>query len=109
MDMLINNTLPQKTTYKHGLYAYSYPFLQDSPEIKNQLTPVFVDAISTHILGQNLSEYPLINKFLYTALMGRHKVMLGGMPDTLYKMILGKALSIHELRDIFRSVILKNK
>lgn len=41
--------------------------------------------------------------------MGRHKVMLGGMPDTLYKMILGKGLSIHELRDIFRSIILKNK
>lgn len=40
--------------------------------------------------------------------MGRHKVMLGGMPDTLYKMILGKALSIHELRDIFRTVIQKN-
>lgn len=35
--------------------------------------------------------------------------MLGGMPETLYKMILGKALSIHELRDIFRTVILKNK
>lgn len=31
LDMLINNTLPQKTSYKHGLYAYSYPFLQDSP------------------------------------------------------------------------------
>lgn len=41
--------------------------------------------------------------------MGRHKVMLGGMPDSLYKMILGKALSIHELRDIFRTTILKNK
>lgn len=41
--------------------------------------------------------------------MGRHKVMLGGMPETLYKMILGKSLSIHELRDIFRTIILKNK
>jgi hypothetical protein len=28
LDMLHTNTLPSKTTYKHGLYAYSYPFLQ---------------------------------------------------------------------------------
>ena len=41
--------------------------------------------------------------------MGRHKVMLGGMPDTLYKMILGKGLSIHEHRDIFSTNMLKNK
>lgn len=41
--------------------------------------------------------------------MGRHKVMLGGMPESLYKMILGKSLTIHEMRDVFRSIILKNK
>ena len=41
--------------------------------------------------------------------MGRQKVMLGGMPESLYKMILGKSLSIHEMRDIFRTIILKNK
>ena len=109
MDMLINNSLPSSTTYKNGLYAYSYPFLQDKTVSKNQLTSLFIDAISSNILGGNLSEYPSINKFLYTALMGRHKVMLGGMPDTLYKMILGKSLSIHQLRDIFRTTILKNK
>jgi len=34
--------------------------------------------------------------------------MLGGMPETLYKMILGKSLTIHETRDIFRYVIQKN-
>lgn len=50
-----------------------------------------------------------MEKFLYTGLMGRHKVMLGGMPETLYKMILGKGLSIYEMRDIFRTVLLKNK
>lgn len=46
---------------------------------------------------------------LYAGLMGKHKVMLGGMPETLYKMILGQSLSIQEMRDIFRTVILKNK
>ena len=50
-----------------------------------------------------------MNRFLYTSLMGRQKVMLGGMPESLYKMILGKGLSVHELRDIFRTIILKNK
>ena len=109
LDMLVSNSLPSKTTYKNGLYAYSYPFLQDEPETRKQITPSFVDAISTHILGNQLNDYPIINRFLYTALMARHKVMLGGMPETLYKLILGKALSIHELRDIFRTILLKNK
>jgi len=49
MDMLLNNSLPSKTTYKNGLYGYSYPFLQDNAdngEVRTQLTPVFIDAIS---------------------------------------------------------------
>jgi hypothetical protein len=37
----------------------------------------------------------MIDKVLYTGLMGRHKIMLGGLPDVTYKMILGKGLSIH--------------
>lgn len=78
--MLLNNSLPNKTTYKNGLYAYSYPFLQDNPEVRNQITPVFIDAISEHILGGKRTEFPMVEKFLYTCLMGRHKVMLGGMP-----------------------------
>lgn len=80
LDMLVSNTLPDKTTYKNGLYAYSYPFLQDNEEVKKQITPLFVDTISKHILGGKLNEYPAMNKFLYTSLMARQKVMLGGMP-----------------------------
>jgi hypothetical protein len=60
-------------------------------------------------LSGKRTEFPLIDKLLYTGLMGRHKVMLGGMPESLYKMILGKSLTIHEMRDVFRSLILKNK
>lgn len=41
--------------------------------------------------------------------MGRHKVMLGGMPETQYRMIVGQGVSVEEMRDIFRLVILKNK
>ena len=51
----------------------------------------------------------MIDKVLYTGLMGRQKVMLGGMPETQYRMILGKAISIQEMRDIFRLVVMKNK
>lgn len=35
--------------------------------------------------------------------------MLGGMPETLRRLILGNSLSIHELRDVFRFVLTKNK
>lgn len=55
LDMLHTNTLPNKTTYKHGLYAYSYPFLQDSKEKRNEITPHFVDTIGKHVLGGQLS------------------------------------------------------
>ena len=29
LDMLVNNSLPNKTSYITGLYAYSYPFVKD--------------------------------------------------------------------------------
>jgi len=51
----------------------------------------------------------MIDQVLYSGLMGRHKIMLGGMPETQYRMILGKGISVEEMRDIFRLVILKNK
>jgi hypothetical protein len=50
-----------------------------------------------------------MDKILYTGLMGRQKIMLGGMPETQYRMILGKGVSVEEMRDIFRLVVLKNK
>ena len=34
LDMLVTNTLPNKTSYKNGLYAYSYPFLQDNENVR---------------------------------------------------------------------------
>ena len=34
LDMLVSNTLPSQTTYKNGLYAYSYPFLQDHDNVR---------------------------------------------------------------------------
>jgi hypothetical protein len=43
--MILANALPQNTTYKNGLYGYSYPFIQDDSKIRNQITPIFIDAI----------------------------------------------------------------
>jgi hypothetical protein len=73
------------------------------------LTEPFVNAIGKHILGGERCEYSFIDKVLYAALMGKQRVMLGGMPETLRRLILGNSLTIHELRDIFRFVISKNK
>lgn len=53
--------------------------------------------------------YDLIDQVLYTGLMGRHKIMLGAMPETQYRMILGKGVSVEEMRDIFRLVMMKNR
>lgn len=38
--------------------------------------------------------YNVIDKVLYTGLMGKQKIMLGGMPETQYRMILGKGVSV---------------
>lgn len=107
-DMVRDNHLPKNINYKQGLYAYSYPYLQQ--EGKNKaLVETFIKEISTQVLGGKRTGYDLIDKVLYSGLMGKHKVMLGGMPETQFRMILGQGLSISEMRDIFRLVILKNK
>lgn len=88
--------------------------MQD-PEKSKEITPIFQDAIGSKILGGVRTEYPEVDRVLYTALMGKNKVMLGGIPETLYHMILGifdlilgKGLSIHEMRDAFRFLIESN-
>lgn len=108
MDMLEKNTLPHETKYKNGYYSYSYPYIQDKKQ-STAITENFISEISNQILDGKRTGYNLIDKVLYTGLMGRHKVMLGGMPETQYRMILGKGVSVAEMRDIFRLVVSKNK
>jgi hypothetical protein len=94
------------------MYAYSYPFLQqkEAEQIdQTAITKTFVNEVSAQILDGKRTGYDLIEKVLYTGLMGRHKIMLGGMPETHFRMVLGGGLSVGELRDVFRLVILKNK
>lgn len=41
--------------------------------------------------------------------MGKHKVMLGDMPEHLYKINIGNTLEIGEARDIFKYTLSKVK
>jgi len=87
-----------------GFAAYSYPYIQD-PETTKALKIPFINAISQHIVNEEFSEYHIINQVLYTSLMGKHKVLLGDMPETLLRRKLGNSLSIGELRDLFKFVV----
>ena len=107
LDMIRENKLPDQLDYRRGFYAYSYNYVQDKDD-HSALTVPLAKAIGEHILDGKRTPYALIDKVLYSGLMGGHKVMLGGIPESLYKMILGSSVSIHELRDIFRFVISKN-
>ena len=93
MDLMSANRLPHEIKYKEGFYTFSYPYLQDKKQSK-AITPNFISQISSQILDGRRTGYDLIDKVLYSGLMGRQKIMLGGMPETQYRMILGKGLSL---------------
>ncbi len=95
-------------SYRKGLYAYAYTELQQPVQTK-ELSPLFMKDIGNQILEGKRTGYNLIDKVLYAGLMGKQKIMLGGMPESLFRMIVGKSISIHEMRDIFRMIITKNR
>jgi hypothetical protein len=37
--------------------------------------------------------------------MGKHKVILGGMPEILLRQILGNSLSLDDMKDVFKFVL----
>lgn len=41
--------------------------------------------------------------------MGKHKVMLGDMPENLLRLILGNHVNIEEMRDLFKFVLTSMK
>lgn len=102
--MLRENKLYSELDLREGFSTYSYDFIQNEAKSK-QLQLPFVNAINEYIVDGEYSDYLIINQALYKALMGKHKVLLGGMPELLYRRILGNALTVHELRDIFRFLI----
>jgi len=104
LDMLKQNKVHTELFYPDGFSCYSYPFLQE-PEITKTLTKPFVNAITEHVVSEEYSEYGIINQALYTSLMGKHKVILGEMPELLFRQKVANNLSIGELRDLFKFVI----
>ena len=37
--------------------------------------------------------------------MGKHKVLLGGMPEVLLRRIIGNSLSLEDVKDMFKFVL----
>jgi len=46
-----------------------------------------------------------MNQILYMALMGKHRVLLGGMPEILLRRMVGNSLSLEDMKDIFKYVL----
>ena len=93
-----------KLDYTKGVATYSYPDLQDERTHDN-LRERFVQSITDYIIADNWSPYYEINQLLFKALMGRHKVVLGDMPEILLRQILGNSLALDDVKDIFKFVL----
>ncbi|KAL4452933.1 hypothetical protein ABPG74_002498 [Tetrahymena malaccensis] len=108
LDMLKRNQVHTEFQFIDTYNAYSYPNIQDK-EITESLTQPFIQAINEHVVYKNYSPYHLVNRTLYTGLMGKQKVMLGDMPEPLLRSILGNTVEIQEMRDLFKFVLTKMK
>lgn len=104
LDMIRANNTHMKIDYTKGLCTYAYPDIQDKRTHDN-LHDRFVEAITNHIICDNWSPYYEINQVMFKALMGKHKVILGDMPEILLRQILGNSLSLEDVKDIFKFVI----
>jgi hypothetical protein len=106
--MLNENKIYDETELTAGLATYSYQWHLDATKGgKQHLLEKFVRTVNTHIVGRDISPYNMINQSLYQAIMGKHKVMLGEMPEILYRRILANSLSLTEMKDIFRFTMQK--
>jgi hypothetical protein len=104
IDMLRANNTHMKLDYTKGVVSYPYPDLQDK-RTRDNLHDKFIEAITNHIVCDNWSPYYEINQILYKALMGKHKVVLGDMPEILCRQILGNSLSLEDFKDVFKYVL----
>lgn len=104
LDMLVNNKTEPQLNYAKSLATYSYPDMrmQDKDFDFLKASKQYVDTINKHVLGRDVSPYSVINQALYKGLMGKQKVMLGDMSETLYRRILGNSLTLEEMKDVFR-------
>ena len=84
LDMLRANNTHMKIDYTKGVVAYAYPDIQEQ-RVHDNLKDKFVEAITNHVICDNWSPYYEINQILFKALMGKHKVILGDMPEILLR------------------------
>jgi hypothetical protein len=91
---------------KRGIASYSYPELQAKDGKVAQL-PDMIKAIQKHVMGppDSHSEYKIINEALYKAVAGKHKVLLGEMPEILYRRRIATEFSLEELQDILKYLL----
>lgn len=73
-----------KLDYTKGFATYSYPQVQEE-RVHDNLREKFIESITDHIIADQWSPYIDINSFIYMALMGKHKVLLGDMPEILLR------------------------
>ena len=106
LDMVRLNKTNDQLDLTKSLATYSYPTLQ-SHEDHLKLTEPFIQAITEHIAGKELSRYHYINNLLYAAIMSKSKVVLGDMPEQLLRLQLGNSLPLDTVKDIFSFVVEK--
>ena len=93
-----------KLDYTKGICTYAYPDLQEE-RVKDNLHEKFIEAITNHVVCDQWSPYYEINQILYKALMGKHKVILGDMPELLLRQIIGNSLTLEDVKDMFKFVL----
>lgn len=103
--MLEQNKLYDQLDLTRSFSTFSYPELSHPKEGGLVLADKFVQSIDRHIIGDLHSEYALMNQALYTLLMGKHKVLLGEMPEILYRQILVNSFSLGQMKDMFKFVL----
>jgi hypothetical protein len=84
IDMIRTNQVHMKLDYTKGIATYPYVDLQDERTRDNNHDK-FVEAITNHVICDQWSPYYEINQCLFMALMGKHKVILGDMPQLLLR------------------------
>ena len=104
IDMLRTNQIHMKLDYTKGICTYPYIDIQDERTRDNNHDK-FIEAITNHIVCDQWSPYYDINQILYMALMGKHRVLLGGMPELLLRQIIGNSLTLEDVKDMFKFVL----
>lgn len=103
LDMLRENVTFDKLCLPKCFYTYSNPEVQ-SEEGGVVLRDELVRSISENVVGEDFSSYLLVNQALYQCVMGKQKVILGEMPEILYRQVVAGNFTVEELKDIYKFI-----